>query len=106
MLPQTNLPSFHCLNNTYIGNETHSSPKAPKIPPLQHQILINGQGTMSSKPKHYVLHADATGEVTLVYPFSEEECRKGIAATNTRKAAGIDNVLVKQLNNLGATLYN
>ena len=61
---------------------------------------------MSSKPKHSVLHTDAAGEVTPVYTFSEEEYRKGIAAPKIRKAAGIDNVLVKQLNNHGPTLHN
>ena len=61
---------------------------------------------MSSKPTHSVLHTDAAGEVTLVYTFSEEEYRKGIAAPKNRKAAGIDNVLEKQLNNLGPTLHN
>ena len=60
---------------------------------------------MSSKSKHSVLHTDAAGEVTLVYTFSEEEYRKGIAAHKNRKTAGIDNVLAKQLNNLGPTLH-
>ena len=58
---------------------------------------------MSSKSKHPVLLTDASGEVTLMYTFSEEEYWKGIAAPKNRKAAGIDNVLVKQLNNLGPT---
>ena len=53
-----------------------------------------------------MLHTDAAGEVTLVYTFSEEEYRKGIAAPKNRKAAGIDNVLVKKLNNLAPTLHN
>ena len=56
---------------------------------------------MSSESIHSVLHTDAAGEVTLVYTFSEEEYRKGIAASKNRKTACIDNVLVKQLNNLG-----
>ena len=59
---------------------------------------------MCGKPKHSVLHTD--GEVALVYTFSEEEYRKGLAAPNNRKAAGIDNVLVKQLNNLCPALHN
>ena len=61
---------------------------------------------MPSKSKHYVPHTDADGEVTLVYTFFEEEYRKGIVAPKKIKAAGTDNVLVKQLNNLGPTLHN
>ena len=61
---------------------------------------------MFSKPKHSVLRTYTAGEVTLVYTFSEEEYRKEIVAPNNRKADGIDNVLVKQLNNLGPTLHN
>ena len=41
-----------------------------------------------------------------MYPFSEEEYRKGIAAPKNRKAACIDNIVVKQLNNIGQTLHN
>ena len=86
--------------------ENYHSSTSPIIPPLQHQILINGQGSMPSKPKHSVLHTDAAGEVTLVYTFSEEEYRKGISAPKNRKVAGTDNVLAKQLNNIGPTLHN
>ena len=35
------------------------------------------------------------------YTFSEEEYRKGIAALKNNKAAGIDDILVEQLKNLG-----
>ena len=61
---------------------------------------------MSSIPKHPVLPTDATGEVTQVYPSSEEEYIIGIAAIKNGKATGIDDVLVKQLNNLGPDLLN
>ena len=87
-----------------MGN--YNSITSPIIPPLQHQILTNSQGIMFSTPKHSVLHTDAAGEVTLMYTFSEEEYRKGVAAPNNRKGDDIDNVLVKQLNNLGPTLHN
>ena len=36
----------------------------------------------------------------MVYPFSEEEYRRGIVTLKNNKAAGIDYVLVEQLNNL------
>ena len=68
---------------------------------VAHQLLINGRGTMPSKPRRPVLPTDTTGAATLVYPFTEEEYRKGIAALKNGKAAGIDDVLVEQLKNLG-----
>ena len=37
----------------------------------------------------------------MAHPFSEEEYKKGIAALKNNKAAGRDDVLVEQLNNLG-----
>ena len=37
----------------------------------------------------------------MVYPFSEEESRKGVAILKNNKAAGRDDVLVEQLKNLG-----
>ena len=39
---------------------------------------------------------------TMAHPFSDEEYKKGIAALENNKAAGIDDVLVEQLNHLGA----
>ena len=41
------------------------------------------------------------GKPSLVTAFSEEEYRKGIAALKNNKAAGIDDILVDQLKNLG-----
>ena len=46
-----------------------------------------------------VLPTEETVEVMLVYPFY----RKGIVALKNEKAAGIDDVLVEQLKNLGST---
>ena len=40
----------------------------------------------------------------MVYPFSEDEYRRGIATSKNNDAAGIDNVLVEQLKNLGPKL--
>ena len=56
---------------------------------------------MLSKPNRPVLPTEEMGEVTLVYYFFKEEYRKGLAALKNRKAAGIDDVLVEQLKNLG-----
>ena len=55
---------------------------------------------MSTKPKHPVLPT-VEGIPSLVSAFSEEEYRKGIAALKYNKAAGIDDVLMEQLKNLG-----
>ena len=55
---------------------------------------------MSSKPKCHVLSTEATADVKLVYHFSEEEYRKGMAGITNGKDAAIDDVLVKQINNL------
>ena len=61
---------------------------------VAHQLLINSRGTMSNKPKLPVL--SPTAEESLVYPFREADYRRGIA-TLKNKAAGIDDVLVEQL---------
>ena len=37
----------------------------------------------------------------MVYPFSEEEYRRGIAVLKNNKAAGIDDELAEQINNIG-----
>ena len=53
---------------------------------------------MSNKPKRHVL--SPTAEESMVYPFSEEEYRRGIVTLKNNKATGIDDVLVEQLNKL------
>ena len=58
---------------------------------------------MSNKPKRPVL--SPTAEESMVYPFSEEEYRRGIATLKNNKAAGIDYVLVEQLKNLGSKTH-
>ena len=59
---------------------------------------------MTSKLKRRVLPIYATGEVTLVYHISDEEYRKGIQSLKNGKATDIDDVLVKQLCNMGETV--
>ena len=56
---------------------------------VAHQLLINGQGTMPTKPKKPMLPPIQEGTPTLVHPFSEEEYKKGIAALKNNKAAGV-----------------
>ena len=60
-------------------------------------LLVNGQGAMPTKPKCPAL-LTVEGKPSLVSAFSEEEYRKGIASL---KAAGIGDILVEQLKNLG-----
>ena len=56
---------------------------------------------MSTKPKRPALPPTTEVGELMVYPFSEEEYRRGIAALNNNKAAGIDDVLVEQLKYFG-----
>ena len=67
------------------------------ISPTQvaHQLLKT-RSTMSNKSKRPVLSPNA--EESMVSPFSEEEYRRGIATLKNNKAARIDGVLVKPLN--------
>ena len=44
-----------------------------------HLLLVNGRGTMPSKPKRPVLLPDTERYYSMVYHFSEEEYRKGVA---------------------------
>ena len=71
---------------------------------VTHQLLVNGRGTMPTKPKRTVLPT-VEGISSLVSAFSEEEYRKSIAALKHNNAAGIDDVLLEQLNNLGPRAY-
>ena len=82
-----------------------NDPTSPNPPCLvnfnqvAHYLLINGQGTMPTKPKCPALPT-VEGKPSLVSAFSEEEYIKGIAALKNNKAAGIDDILVEQLKNL------
>ena len=75
----------------------HTTPNLPCIVnanKVAHQLLINGQGTMPTKPKRpIVLHIQESTS-TMAHPFSEEDYKKGIAALNNNNAAGRDDLLV------------
>ena len=64
-------------------------------------LLVNGRGTMPSKPKGPVLPSATEGDTTKVYPFSEGEYNKGVAALKNNKVADRDDILVEQLKHLG-----
>ena len=68
---------------------------------VAHQLLVNGRGTMPSKPRRPVLPPATEGDTSKVYPFSEGEYNKGVAALKNNKAAGRDDILVEQLKHLG-----
>ena len=68
---------------------------------VAHQLLVNGRGTMPSKPKRPVLPPATEGDTSKVYPFSEGEYNKGVAALKNNKAAGRDDILVEQLKHFG-----
>ena len=71
---------------------------------VAHHLLVNGQGTMPTKHKCPALPT-VQGKPSWVSAFSEEEYRKSIAALKNNKAAGIDDILVEQLKNLGPKAY-
>ena len=56
---------------------------------------------MPTKPKRPILTTVEQREQSLVYPFTEEIYRIGIATLKNIKATGIDDVLVEQLKPLG-----
>ena len=102
---------------------THNSRKAwkaiksifndPTTPPclvnanqVAHYLLVNGKRNMPTKPKRPILTTVEQSEQSLVYPFTEEEHRKGIVTLKNNKAAGIDDVLVEQLKHLGPRAHS
>ena len=60
---------------------------------------------MSTKSKRPALPPTTEVGESMVYPFSEEEYRRDIAALKNNMAAGIDDVLVEQLTGM-RTLLN
>ena len=52
---------------------------------------------MPTKPKCPKLAPISEDDFSLVFPFTDEEYKKGIATLKNKKATGIDDVLVEQL---------
>ena len=65
-----------------------------------HQLLVNDRGEMPTRPKCPKLSPISEDDSSLVFPFTEEKYRKSMT-TLKNKAAGIDDVMVEQLKNLG-----
>ena len=70
-----------------------------------HQLLVNGRGEMPTKTKCHKLSTISEDDSSLVFPFTEEEYKNGIATLKNKKAAGIDDILVEQLKNLGPRVH-
>ena len=88
--------------NTLSNDPTSSNPPClVTTNQVAHQLLVNGRGTMPSKPKRPVLPSATEGDTSKVYPFSESEYNKGVATLKNNKAAGRDDILVEQLKHLG-----
>ena len=86
----------------------HSNDPTSSNPPclvtanqVAHQLLVNGRGTLPSKPKRPVLPPATEGNTSTCYPFSEGEYNKGVAALKNNKTADRDDILVEQLKHLG-----
>ena len=83
-----------------------NDPASPSPPCLvnsnkvAHHLLVIGQGTMPTKSKCPALPT-VEGKASLVSALSEEEYRKGIATLQNNKAAGIDDIMVEKLKNIG-----
>ena len=97
----------HNSRKAWKTNKLSNDPTSSNPPCLvtanqvAHQLLINGRGTMPSKPIRPVLPPATEEDTSKVYPFSEGEYNKGVAALNNNKAAGRDDILVEQLKHLG-----
>ena len=84
-----------------------NNPTAEKPPCLvtanlvAHQLLVSGRGEMPTKPKCPKVSPISEDDSSLVFPFTEEEYKKGIVTLKNKKEASIDDVLVEQLENLG-----
>ena len=73
---------------------------------VAHQLLVNGKGTMPSKPKRPVLPPATEGDTSKVYPFSEGEYNKGETDLKNEKAAGRDDILVEQVKHFDPKAHN
>ena len=104
-LPHNSSKAMKPIKNLSKDPTISTSPCLGNTNQVAHQLLINSRSTMPNKPKRPVLPTDATGEVTLLDTFFKEDYRKVIATLKYGKAAGIDDVLMEQLYNIGPTSH-
>ena len=98
--------SRKAINRLSNDPTSSNSPCLVTANQVVHQLLVNGRGTMPSKPKRPVLPPATEGDTSKVYPFSEGEYNKGVAALKNNKAAGRDDILVERLKHLGPKAHN
>ena len=84
--------AWQIIRNLSNVRTTPNPPCLVNANQVAHQLVINGQGTMPTKPTRPILPPIQEGTPTMAHPFSEEECKKGIAALKNNKAAGRDDV--------------
>ena len=71
-----------------------------------HQLLLNGKGNIDHVPQREKRPKQDATESMLMSPFQMEDLLKGINALKNNKAAGLDDMLCEQINNIGwATLH-
>ena len=90
-MTQNNRKAWKTINKLSNDPTPSNPPCLVTVNQVAHQLLGNGRGTMPSKPKQPVL-PPAT-DTSKVYPFSEGEYNKGVAALKSNKAAGRDDIL-------------
>ena len=93
--------AWKTINELSNDTTTSNPPCLVTANQAAHQLLVNGRGTMPSKPKRPVLPPATEGDTSKVYPFSEGEYNKGVAALKNNEATGRDDILVEQLKHLG-----
>ena len=90
--------AWQTIKNIYNDPTTSKPPCLVTTNQVAHQLLVNGLGEMPTKHRCPKLSLISEDDSSLVFHFTEEEYKKGITTLKTKKAAGIDDVLVEQLN--------
>ena len=97
--------AWKTINKHSIDPTSSNPPCLVTANQVAHQLLVNGRGTMPSKPKRPVLPPATEGDTSKVYPFSEGEYNKAVAALKNNKPTGRDDILVEQLKHLGPKVH-
>ena len=97
----TNRKAWKTINKLSNDPTSSNPPCLVTANQVTHQLLVNGRGTMPSKPERPVLPPATEEDTSKVYRDSEGEYNKGVAALKNNKAACRDDILVEQLKHLG-----
>ncbi len=68
---------------------------------VAHQLLLNGKGNTSHKPRRVKMPDQTDAESSFTDPFTMEELDKGIKTIKNGKAAGLDDMLCEQIKHFG-----